>query len=236
MAKRFSLRQFFNNHPVLDRLRINTLALGAARGTQFWCGCFNASQLYSPGAQKALFGDNRKPVLYALYHGHMSATMFLPERHTITGLASASRDGEIIARSAELMGFTECARGSPAHGGVKGGVGMVHAAQKGNNLLFFVDGPRGPREEVKPGVVRLAQMAGTPIIPVVCQAKHFWSIPTWDLYHFPHWSSAYVALFGDPLAVPPEASDTEVENLRTHLEITMRNMTNTAKELAATLK
>lgn len=232
MAKRFSLRQFFNNHPALDRLRISSLALGAAKGTMFWCGCFNASVMYSPAAQEALFGENRKPVLYALYHGHMAASMFLPWRNVTTGLASASRDGEIIGRASIIMGFSTPARGSPAHGAVKGGVGMLHAAQKGNNLLFYVDGPRGPKEEVKTGLIRLAQMSGTPIIPVVCQARHYWNLPSWDAYMFPHWSSPYVQLFGDPIPVPSELTSEETEQLRLHVETTMANMTRTAHQLA----
>lgn len=234
MAKRFSLRQFFNKYPALDRFRIASLATGAAKGTLFWTGCFNATVLYSPAAQEVLFGKNRRPILFALYHGHMAASMFLPGRNMITGLASASRDGEIIGRAGEYMGFPTPARGSPAHGAVKGGVGMVHAAQKGNNLLFYVDGPRGPREEVKIGLIRLAQMAGTPIVPVVCQARHYWNLPSWDAYLFPHWSSPFVQMFGDPIAVPPNINNEEEERLRLQVQASMQDMTRTAYQLAMT--
>lgn len=236
MAKRFSLRQFFNKHPALDKLRIKSLSYGAAKGTMFWCGCFNANVFYSPAAQEALFGEERRPLLFALYHGHMAASMYLPFRHKITSLASASRDGQIIGLSAHVMGFAPTAFGSPAHDAVKGAMGMVHAAQKGRSLMFFVDGPRGPKEEVKPGVIRLSQMARTPIVPVVCQARHYWSLPSWDSYHFPHWSSPYVQLFGDPIDVPEELDNEGVEAFRTQLDNTMRDLTVRARQLAQSIK
>lgn len=235
MAKRFSLRQFFNNHPVLDKLRINTLACSAAKGTMFWTGMFNCTQLFTPGAEDILFGARRRPILFAVYHGHMCASMYLPRRAEITGLASASRDGEIVARMGEMMGFAEPARGSPAHGAVKGGIGMLHAAQKGNNLLFFVDGPRGPKEVVKSGVIRLAQMAGTPIVPVVAQARHYWNLPSWDSYLFPHWGSPYVQMYGDPLAVPEGLEGDAIEDLRNQLDQTMRQMNINAHQLAMSM-
>jgi lysophospholipid acyltransferase (LPLAT)-like uncharacterized protein len=232
MAKRFSLRQFFNSHPLLDRTRINTLACTAAKSTMWYTGMFNSTQLFSRAAEDVLFGPNRRPILFAVYHGHMCASMYLPRRAEITGLASASRDGEIVARMGELMGFATPARGSPAHGAVKGGIGMLHAAQKGHNLLFFVDGPRGPKEIVKAGVIRLAQMAGTPIVPVVAQARHYWNLPSWDSYLFPHWSSPYIQMYGDPISVPEGIDGDDIEQLRAQLDGTMREMTVNAHQLA----
>ena len=158
-----------------------------------------------------------KPCIYAVYHGSMIVLLSLEPRSNITILISNSRDGEIIARGIEAQGF-RTARGSAGRGGVKGTLELIDAARAGQSIAFMVDGPRGPREEVKIGIVRIAQMTGLPIVPVLNSSRTAWWTKSWDRFQGSSWGCPMLTIFGEPLEVPQKAGDFELEQLRARLE------------------
>jgi lysophospholipid acyltransferase (LPLAT)-like uncharacterized protein len=76
-------------------------------------------------------------------------------------LISQHRDGELIARIAERLGYAT-GRGSSTRGGEEGARDMLRLAEEGRVLAITPDGPRGPAEKVKPGLVFLASRTGLP--------------------------------------------------------------------------
>ncbi|MBA4076760.1 MAG: hypothetical protein C0508_17085 [Cyanobacteria bacterium PR.023] len=158
-----------------------------------------------------------KPAIYAYFHGQMYVLLGLSPRNRMSLIASNSRDGEMIARAAEFMGF-EVARGSRTHGGVKGAFNLINAAEHNRSVLFPVDGPKGPFEIVKAEVIRLAQITKLPIIPVVSRARTRDLMKSWDRYNCPYLNTKMVYVFGEPLEVPANADDEEKENLRLELQ------------------
>lgn len=158
-----------------------------------------------------------KPAIYAYFHGQMYVLLGLSPRNRMSLIASNSRDGEMIARAAEFMGF-EVARGSRTHGGVKGAFNLINAAEQNRSVLFPVDGPKGPFEIVKAEVIRLAQITKLPIIPVVSRARTRDLMKSWDRYNCPYLNTKMVYVFGEPLEVPANADDEEKENLRVELQ------------------
>ena len=158
-----------------------------------------------------------KPAIYAYFHGQMYVLLGLSPRNRMSLIASNARDGEMIARAAEFMGF-EVARGSRTHGGVKGAFNLINAAEHNRSVLFPVDGPKGPFEIVKAEVIRLAQITKLPIIPVVSRARTRDLMKSWDRYNCPYLNTKMVYVFGEPLEVPANANDEEKENLRVELQ------------------
>jgi hypothetical protein len=227
MAKKFRLRNLFASHPVLDGLRLKLLAGICHHGTRFFDNSYRVTKVISPAARPYI--DGEKPALFALYHGRMVGMLQLVPRHKVTVLVSRSRDGEIIARALKALGYM-LARGSPAHKAIAGTMQMVRAAQSGQHLAVMADGPRGPVYTVKPGVVRLAELTGLPIVPFVCSARSAWWFWGWDNFMGPLWASPIVYLVGDPVHVPAEAGDSEREQLRQELELRMNHMRDMAEQ------
>ena len=62
-------------------------------------------------------------------------------------------------------------RGSSTRGGARALLGAVRELQAGHSVAFTPDGPRGPRRELKPGVVAAAQRGGAVIVPVHAEAE-----------------------------------------------------------------
>jgi lysophospholipid acyltransferase (LPLAT)-like uncharacterized protein len=102
---------------------------------------------------------------------------------------------------------------------------MVRACRKGYHLGITPDGPLGPREEVKPGTIELARLAGTPIIPAAFAATRGKFLRTWDRFLIPYPFGRMVFVFGEPIVVSSKAAPEEVEKARVVLEERLRHVT-----------
>jgi lysophospholipid acyltransferase (LPLAT)-like uncharacterized protein len=113
-------------------------------------------------------------------------------------LISASKDGELIART---MGYFQvgAVRGSSNRGGRAAFRELVALGKEPFDLCFTPDGPKGPRHQVKDGVVQLARLSGRPIVPMAfsCSKGHRFS--SWDRFLLPYPSARGVYSFGEPL-------------------------------------
>lgn len=79
-------------------------------------------------------------------------------------LISQYGDGEIIARVIARFGH-QAVRGSSTRGGA-GALRALIKLRAGKDLVVMPDGPRGPRQVAKLGVVQLAKATGLPIVPL----------------------------------------------------------------------
>ena len=71
---------------------------------------------------------------------------------------------------------------------------------------FTPDGPRGPRRELKPGVVAAAQRGGATIIPVHAEASRAWRLHSWDRFMIPKPAARVIIRYGRPFEVGPGES------------------------------
>jgi len=92
------------------------------------------------------------------------------------------------------------------------------------------DGPRGPAEVFKLGIVKLAQLSGAPLIPISWAARRAWVFRSWDRFVLPKPFTTLVIAIGTPTLVPREASDAEVEQIRLAAEHALRSLSQTALE------
>jgi lysophospholipid acyltransferase (LPLAT)-like uncharacterized protein len=161
-----------------------------------------------PEAQALL--DEGAPVIYALWHGRMYCLLKAVPPERIAILVSPSNDGEFITRIARRIGFRHFVRGSHKRGGRQAMAGMIRAlTREGHSVAFTVDGPRGPRYEVKPGIIRLAAQTGAPIIPLGSATRRLLKKldGSWDHYHAPLPGTGMRLVYGKPLRVPPHPDE-----------------------------
>jgi len=118
-------------------------------------------------------------------------------------LSSDSKDGERSAATWRWFGI-HAVRGTAGHSGAQALVKMIRAVKEGWDLGITVDGPRGPRQHVNPGVV-----------PVCVAYERAWKLRTWDEMLVPMPFSGVAVRYGEPFRVPPEADE---EPLRASLE------------------
>jgi hypothetical protein len=122
--------------------------------------------------------------LYALWHEHLLPLAYLHRGQGAVAMVSRHRDGEILARVLDRLGY-EVVRGSTTRGGAAAYRALVRAGRKGRPLAVTPDGPRGPRRRADPGAVRAARAADLPIVPVAAAAERGWRLNSWDRFLVP---------------------------------------------------
>jgi lysophospholipid acyltransferase (LPLAT)-like uncharacterized protein len=148
--------------------------------------------------------------VYAFWHSRLLALAYQRRREGIAVLVSRHRDGQLITRVIEHMGFVS-ARGSSTRGGESGVRELVRWARAGRDLAITPDGPRGPAEEIKDGLAYVAHRLGRRVVPIASSARDAWALRSWDRFRVPRpWSRVCIG-YGAPLAV---GADVAQERLR----------------------
>lgn len=134
-------------------------------------------------------------------------------------LVSRSKDGEMIAETMRLSRI-KAVRGSSTRGGVAAAKEMVDILRSGWDVGITPDGPRGPARKVKPGVLRVAQLSGAPIVPIAnAQSRRLEIGRAWDKFHVPLPFGRAAVVYGAPVEVGPEDDlDRKAAELETALD------------------
>ncbi|HEU0013719.1 MAG TPA: lysophospholipid acyltransferase family protein [Longimicrobium sp.] len=155
------------------------------------------------------FHRQGRPVIWTLWHGTLLPLTFSHRNEGIVTLVSRHRDGEYITRAVRRWGYT-AVRGSTSRGGLEALRELIQHVRQGRSLAITPDGPRGPREKMKPGPVLIAQRTGAPIIPAMAVASRAWYVGGWDRFLIPKPMARLTLGYGEPLFVPRRATDAEI--------------------------
>lgn len=132
-------------------------------------------------------------------------------------LISQSRDGELIARTVAYFG-QEAVRGSSSRGGRAAFRELLKLAEQQTDLAVTPDGPKGPRHQLKDGVVQLARLSGRPVVPLAYVTSRGHRFASWDRFLLPCPFAHGVYLFGDPVFLERHA---DLEQCRQRLQEAM---------------
>ncbi|HTO70750.1 MAG TPA: lysophospholipid acyltransferase family protein [Myxococcota bacterium] len=132
-------------------------------------------------------------------------------------MVSQSRDGERATRVAEKLRW-HVVRGSSSRGGARGLLQMLRALREPVLVGHLVDGPRGPRRELKPGLVAMAQRSGAAIVPTVYGTRWKWCAPSWDRLQIPLPFARIVRRHLPARCVPADLDAAGAEKLRVELQ------------------
>lgn len=169
------------------------------------------------------YPKNLNGCLFALWHSRQCAVYGIPEREKLHCLISRSRDGQIIATAAESLGIKTVRGSYQRKGGTAASLEILDVLKAGNNVVITIDGPQGPREVVKKGIVEIAKLSGAPIVPFAWgnPGKGFIKLKTWDEFCFPLLCRKLCLLCGDPVYVSKDADEEEIEKIRKQIEDTL---------------
>ncbi|MFO7821652.1 MAG: lysophospholipid acyltransferase family protein [Lentisphaeria bacterium] len=161
-------------------------------------------QLVDPGNHVA--NSLQRPTIFSCWHNRLILTpTVIPRkiRLNTAGLASISRDGEYAAQLMQSFGML-MVRGSTSRGGHRALVGLRKKLREGHSIALTPDGPRGPRYEVQPGLVILAEKTECPIVPISLNSKRHWELKGWDKTQIPKPFTRVEMHVGQPLFIPPD--------------------------------
>lgn len=170
------------------------------------------------GADNASF----PPCIYLLWHSRFLIVPYAwrkltrGRRKTVV-LTSASKDGDMVARSMAAFGLG-AVRGSSSRRGVAALVGLKRALEEGNDICLTPDGPKGPRYQLQPGVLALAHATGAPVVPVHIRFHSAWRLRTWDRFVIPKPFSRVEVTFAEPIDVAAQLAGSTQDAVRSDLE------------------
>ena len=166
---------------------------------------------------------NRGAAVVPFWHYSLFYMLYHLRRYPGVAMVSASRDGEYIARTAELLGF-ETVRGSANRFGVRALKGMVDHVRQGKNAGIVADGSQGPALKMQPGAIMLAAKSGSPIMPVVWATKRYKAFNSWDHSVIPLPFSPITLQYGNLIYVDNKLTSERVEEYRQQVENAMNRM------------
>ena len=166
------------------------------------------------------------PCVYAMWHAHQFCVHGIRHRSKLHVLVSRSRDGEIIADVVERWGFKTVRGSKGKKGAVEATMQMISILKSGENCAMMVDGPKGPAKVVKDGVIKIAKMAGVPIVPVYWYSKNFTfaKFPSWDEMRSPIFATNLINLYGEPIYVPQDGDEAAEEEARQKLQQSLEQL------------
>jgi len=165
---------------------------------------------------EAIVASGRQPVM-AFWHGRILPATLYFRRRGIVVITSENFDGEWIARIIERFGYGT-ARGSTTRGGQKALIQLVRDMEAGKPAGFTLDGPRGPARVAQPGAIWLARRTGNPVLPFHLEASSAWNLRSWDRTQIPKPFSTVALVVGEPMYVPADTPDEQLEAVRIDLE------------------
>ena len=147
------------------------------------------------------------PIIYAHYHGDELALIPVLKGKGLTTMSRLSRDGRRMADVLHYLGYNVVS-GSSSRRSVGALIELkAHAQEHPGPISFAVDGPKGPRHEIKPGLIWLSQKTQVPIVftHVTCQRKWVFE-EAWNKAFIPKPFSKVLITCSDPY-IPPKHED-----------------------------
>ena len=181
-------------------------------------------------SQKSDIFNSNKGVIFCCWHNRLFlGPHILPRNRKINALQSSHSDGMVTSTVFKFLGM-KVILGSSNKGGIQAFRKMVKCIQLGESIAITPDGPKGPKEKVKDGIIKLAQITNSPIIPLVWSTKKFKIISSWDRFIIPIPFSKGVYSYGKPIYVKKGISDIEFEIYRQKLEHEIKRLTQLVTE------
>lgn len=145
------------------------------------------------------------PYILMLWHEALVPLLWHHRHRQIAIIVSKAREGRYLSDYASRVGY-RILSGSSSNGGARALLGAVRALEEGKPVAITPDGPRGPRRQLKPGVMQAAQRSGAWVVPLHARCASAWCLDSWDRLRVPRPRSRIMVGYGKPFRVEPGAA------------------------------
>lgn len=146
-----------------------------------------------------------------ILHAHQLAAVFANDEARMVAMVSRSADGDLLVPSLRVRRVGAVRGSSRKDGRDKGGrralALLTDKVRAGWPGLIACDGPRGPRNVVRPGAAKVALDTGLPVVPAAVIPSRRWILSrTWDRFQIPKPLSTVRLCFSEPIIPEPGES------------------------------
>lgn len=154
-------------------------------------------------------------VLFCFWHSRLMGLCLTHRFRKIGIMVSKSFDGEWISRIVVRLGY-RVFRGSASRNGAAALIEMLK--YRDGDLALTVDGPRGPAQKVKPGVLSLASHSGLPLVPITYIPHKAWRLKSWDKFIMPKPFTTITVRYGPKIPFDKRVISSESGRLLKEIE------------------
>jgi hypothetical protein len=167
-------------------------------------------------------------LLIPFWHGRMlMIPRATPRLAPLKMLISGHPDGQLIAGAVSYFGIGYIA-GSSRRGGMGAGLAMTRRLRAGDWVGITPDPPGSPTRTASIGVVRMAQLAGVPIVPLVFATSRRRVLNTRDRFYLALPFGRGLYLWGEPIEIGADLDDDGLERARGLVESRMNELADEA--------
>ena len=175
------------------------------------------------------YWQNKKPFILAFWHGQLmtfSYTWKINKKLNI--LASSHSDGRFGASIARYFKVNNIPISSD---GNNLSLRPIFKILNSNNYIAITpDGPRGPKEKVSEGIIKIAKISKVPIIPVGFGSSKNFCLKSWDSFLITLPFSKCRIVWGDSITIPENLEDQEIATYKKIIEEKINECVKKAKE------
>ena len=123
-------------------------------------------------------------------------------------LISSLRDGRIISRAVSHLGI-ETIQGSSNKNKISSAKQIINELNQKNIIGITPDGPRGPNQKIKEGLISMQKKTNSVIFPLCYSAKFYKRLSSWDKFMLVYPFNKFVAIWGNPIIYNKKKSLTQ---------------------------
>lgn len=232
------MAEFIKDLTLMERFKLSVLSMLASWIVQIWFKTVRI-KIINKEIYEEYFVNNvdKGNVILGSWHRHIIFVFYF-FRKIKNGIimVSRSKDGELISRVGNRLGYAS-ARGSSSKGGRDALRTIIAFIKKAGKETIFcgtaVDGPKGPARVLKKGLLVLAKSTGSYFIPMACSGKKVITFhKAWDKTIIPYPFSRMIIKFGEPIMIPKDISEDELERLRINTENILNEITDDVDKIS----
>jgi len=171
--------------------------------------------------------EKNKSFIFTFWHNRLVMMVYGYAGDEVYVLVSMHRDGVMTTNTLKYFGIKSI-QGSSTRGAVQGLKKLIRITRTGADLGFTPDGPKGPPQKVKPGVIQAARLTGLPVLPVSFGSNRKWIFKSWDRLQLPKFFSRGVFVYGKPIYIERDCSRKDIERYCTKLEKVLNGLSEEA--------
>lgn len=173
-----------------------------------------------------------QPFIFTFWHNRLIMMPYGYSGKQVKVLISMHRDGLMTSNTLKYFGIGSI-QGSSTRGGAQGLRKIILAARKGWDLGFTPDGPKGPANKVKPGVIQAARLGRLPVLPVSFGSSRKHILRSWDKMQIPKNFCRGVFVYGEPIDVSRNIGKDDIDKYCDRLEKELNRLSDEADRIAA---
>ncbi len=173
-------------------------------------------RLTRPDATPTVPPPGPRRYCFSVWHDAILIALFFRSHYSLSALVSRHQDGTYLSDLLNLLGVRPV-RGSASRGGAQATRQLLNLSDL--HICITPDGPRGPRRQMKDGIIYIASRTGRPIVCSTMQATRAWRIPGgWSDIVLPKPFSRVVILTSQPIDIPRDLSREEIAACRDRIQ------------------